>query len=86
MGGEGDYVRRFEEDIFSKIEIKTSKNTWEKISPIKGNFEVQVPSYNTYTGNKNNGKDNSDIAITALDEKKKSFYFLIEKTLSEIDN
>ncbi|MBE9575454.1 TraB/GumN family protein [Flavobacterium proteolyticum] len=86
MGGEGDYVRRFEEDIFSKIEIKNSKNTWEKISPIKGNFEVQVPAYNTYTGNKNNGKDNSDIAITALDEKKKSFYFLIEKTLSEIDN
>lgn len=86
MGGEGDYVRRFEEDIFSKIEIKTSKNTWEKISPRKGNFEVQVPAYNTYTGNKNNGKDNSDITITALDEKKKSFYFLIEKTLSEIDN
>ena len=86
MGGEGDYVRRFEEDIFSKIEIKTSKNNWEKISPIKGNFEVQVPAYNTYTGNKNNGKDNSDIVITALDEKKKSFYFLIEKTLSEIDN
>lgn len=86
MGGEGDYVRRFEEDIFSKIEIKNSKNTWEKISPIKGNFEIQVPAYNTYTGNKNNGKDNSDIAITALDEKKKSFYFLIEKTLSEIDN
>lgn len=86
MGGEGDYVRRYEEDIFSKIEIKESKNTWEKISPRKGNFEVQVPAYNTYIGNKNNGKDNSDIAITALDEKKKSYYFLIEKTLSEIDN
>ena len=86
MSGEGDYVRRYEEDIFSKIEIKDSRNYWEKISPIKGNFEVQVPAYNTYIGNKNNGKDNSDITITALDEKKKSHYFLIEKTLSEIDN
>ena len=26
MGGEGDYVRRFEEDIFSKIEIKPVKH------------------------------------------------------------
>ena len=86
MGGEGDYVRRFEEDIFTKIEIKESKNYWEKISPRKGSFEVQVPAYNTFTGNKNNGKDNSDISIIALDEKKKSHYFLIEKTLPEIDN
>jgi len=86
MGGEGDYVRRFEEDIFTKIEIKESKNYWEKISPRKGSFEVQVPAYHTYTGNKNNGKDNSDISIIALDEKKKSHCFLIEKTLPEIDN
>ena len=86
MGGEGDYVRRFEEEIFTKIEIKESKNYWEKISPRKGSFEVQVPAYNTFTGNKNNGKDNSDISIIALDEKKKSHYFLIEKTLPEIDN
>ena len=84
MGGEGDYVRRFEDEIFSKIEIKNTKNTWEKIRPRKGNFEVEVPAYNTYIGNKNNGKDNSDISITALDEKNKSYYFLIEKTLSEI--
>lgn len=86
MGGEGDYVRRFEEDIFTKIEIKESKNHWEKISPRKGSFEVQVPAYHTYTGNKNNGKDNSDISIIALDQKKKSHYFMIEKTLPEIDN
>lgn len=86
MGGEGDYVRRYEEEIFSKIEIKDAKNYWEKISPRKGSFEVQVPAYHSYSGNKNNGKDNSDIAITAFDEKKKSYYFLIEKTLSEIDN
>lgn len=86
MGGEGDYVRRFEEDIFSKIELKESKNHWEKISPRKGSFEIEIPAYNTYTGNKNNSKDNSDITITAFDEKKKSYYFLIEKTLSEIDN
>lgn len=86
MGGEGDYVRRYEEDIFSKIEIKADKNYWEKFSPRKGDFEVQIPAYNTYMGNKNNGKDNSDITIIALDEKKNSHFFLIEKTLSEIDN
>lgn len=86
MGGEGDYVRRFEEEIFSKIEIKESKTNWETIRPRKGSFTVEIPAYNSYSGNKNNGKDNSDITITALDEKKKSFYFLIEKTLSEIDN
>ncbi|CAM3790026.1 TraB/GumN family protein [Flavobacterium cucumis] len=86
MGGEGDYVRRFEDDIFSKIELKDTKNIWEKMNPRKGNFEIQIPAYYSYSGNKNNEKDNSDISIIALDEKEKSYYFFIEKTLSEINN
>lgn len=84
MGGEGDYVRKFEENIFSQIKIKDSNTNWEKINPKKGGFQIKVPAYNSYIGNKNNEKDNSDISITALDEKNKSYYFLIEKTLQEI--
>ena len=85
MSGEGDYVRRFEDDIFSKIHIKEQKNSWETIAPRKGNFEIQFPSYYNYKGNKADEKDNADMAIYGHDPSENAHYFLIEKTLQDID-
>ena len=86
MGGEGDYVRKFEDEIFPKIVLKDSKENWETILPRKGNFEIQFPSYYAYKGNKANEKDNADMSIFGLDNSQKAHYFLIEKTLQEVDN
>lgn len=86
MGGEGDYVRKYEEEVYSKIIIKSGGENWETITPRKGNFEVQFPSYFSYSGNKENLKDNTDMSIFGYEEKDNSHYFLLEKTLQENDN
>lgn len=86
MGGEGEYVRKFEEAVFSKISLKTGQDSWESIVPKKGNFEVEFPSYYVYTGNKDNGKDTADMSIFGTDAHQNAHYFLLEKTLQEIDN
>ena len=52
MGGEGDYVRQFEEEIYTNIKLKSYRQDWETIEPFKGGFQVKVPSYNVVTGNK----------------------------------
>lgn len=52
MGGEGDYVRKYEDEVFNNIKLKNYKQDWETILPYKGGFQVQVPSYNVVVGNK----------------------------------
>lgn len=83
FGGQGNYVRQFEDLIFSKIELKESDTSWKTISPDKGNFKIEIPSYFSYTGNKKDSRNNDDMKIIAHNEKEKSFYFLIEKTLQD---
>ena len=86
MGGEGEYVRIFENEIFSKIVLKDVNTNWETISPIKGAFQVTMPAYYSYTGNNDNGRDNEDMKIIAHDKSQNSSYFLIEKTLQDNNN
>ena len=83
MSGEGNYVRRFEEEIFAKIKIKEPATGWETITPRKGDFEIEFPAYHAYKGNKVSEKDNSDMTIFGYDATQKATYFLIEKTLLE---
>lgn len=86
MGGQGNYVRRFEDEIFSKIVIKFATENKETILPKKGNFQVQFPSYYVFKGNKSKENDNSDMSIFGFDATENAHYFLIEKTLQEVDN
>lgn len=83
MGGEGEYVRIFEDELFSQINIKESESNWETINPLKGSFQIQVPSYYSFTGNKADLKSNDDMKIIAFDKDEKSNYILIEKTLQD---
>lgn len=84
MGGEGDYVRQFEEEIYTNIKLKSYRQDWETIEPFKGGFQVKVPSYNVVTGNKKQNKQLTDVEIYAYDEQEKATYFVIEKSL--LDN
>ena len=83
MGGEGEYVRIFEDEIFSQITIKENSDSWELINPLKGSFQIQVPSYYSFTGNKADLKGNDDMKIIAYDKNEKSNYILIEQTLQD---
>ena len=40
MGGEGEYVRNFEDEIFGQINLKENEESWDIINPLKGNYQV----------------------------------------------
>lgn len=86
MGGEGDYVRKYEDEVFNNIKLKNYKQDWETILPYKGGFQVQVPSYNVVVGNKKENKQLNDVELYAYDEQEKATYFVIEKSILDNSN
>ena len=83
MTGPANYVRQYENEVFENIKIKPFKNEWEKIKPLKGGFEAEIPSFNFVFGN--SAKKGTDIDIQAYDNQEKGYYFLREKTLNDVN-
>jgi uncharacterized protein YbaP (TraB family) len=81
MTGPANYVRQYENEVFENIKIKPFKNEWEKIKPLKGGFEAEIPSFNFVFGN--SAEKGTNIDIQAYDNQEKSYYFLREKTLND---
>ena len=81
MTGPANYVRQYENEVFENIKIKSFKNEWEKIKPLKGGFEAEVPSFNFVFGN--SAEKGTNIDIQAYDNQEKAYYFLREKTLND---
>ncbi|KQX09118.1 TraB/GumN family protein [Flavobacterium sp. Root420] len=81
MTGPANYVRQYENEVFENIKIKPFKNEWEKIKPLKGGFETEVPSFNFVFGN--SVEKGTNIDIQAYDNQEKAYYFLREKTLND---
>jgi len=52
MSGEGDYVRKYEDEVYNNIKIKPYKQELVTIVPSKQNFKVKMPSYYAFVGNK----------------------------------
>jgi uncharacterized protein YbaP (TraB family) len=86
MSGEGDYVRKYEDEVYNNIKIKSYKQEFVNIVPNKQNFKVKMPSYYSFVGNKNDNKKLEDTEIYAFDEQENANYFLIESTLMDISN
>lgn len=83
MTGPANYVRQYESEVFDNIKIKPFKNEWEKIKPLKGGFEAEIPSFNFVFGN--TLEKGTDIDIQAYDNQEKGYYFLREKTLNDTE-
>ncbi|QOG02587.1 TraB/GumN family protein [Flavobacterium sp. MDT1-60] len=81
MTGPANYVRQYENEVFENIKIKPFKNEWEKIKPLKGGFEAEIPSFNFVFGN--SVEKGTNIDIQAYDNPEKAYYFLREKTLND---
>lgn len=86
MSGEGDYVRKYEDEVYNNIKIKSYKQEVVTIVPNKQNFKVKMPYYYAFVGNKNDNKKLEDTEIYAFDEQENAHYFLIESTLMDIAN
>ncbi|WP_290839456.1 TraB/GumN family protein [Flavobacterium sp.] len=82
MSGNGNYVRQYENEIFNNIKLKKNTTGWETVTPAKGGFSVNVPSYFTLYGNRDSSNP-ENIELNAWDEIEKAWYFLTEKTLSD---
>lgn len=80
MAGPGNYVRQFENEVFSKIKLKEFNTNWNVFNPEKGGFSVEIPSFNFVYGN--SVKEIHNIDIQAYDYDEKGYYFLTEKTLN----
>lgn len=86
MSGEGEYVRKYEDEVYNNIKIKSYKQEFVNIVPNKQNFKVKMPSYYSFVGNKNDNKKLEDTEIYAFDELENAHYFLMESTLMDISN
>lgn len=82
MTGPGNYTKQFDKEIFDNIKIKPFKNSWDKITPKKGGFSVEAPSFNTIYGNND---ELSNIEIQAFDSTEKAYYFVTERTLNNVN-
>ena len=80
--GSGNYVKQYEQNIYNQLKIKGFKKTWERISPEKGGFSINMPEFCVQYGN--NAKTMSDISFEAYDPEEKSYFFVIEKTSTDI--
>lgn len=85
MSGEGDYVRKFEEEVFSAIKLKPVTAGWKTISPARGGFTVELPEYAIIYGDRTKGATVPDIEIHSFDSSEQANYFVLERTLPNND-
>lgn len=86
MSGEGEYVRKYEDEVYNNIKIKSYKQEFVTVIPNKKEFTVKVPAYHAFVGNKRDNKKLEDTEIYAFDEQENAHYFVIESTLMDIAN
>lgn len=86
MGGEGDYVRKYEDEVYTNIKLKPYKQDSEVIVPFKGGLQVQFPAYSISIGNKKDNKQLTDVEYYGYDEQEKATYFVVEKSLMDNSN
>ena len=82
MGGEYDYVRKYEDLVYNNIKIKPYKDSWEKVVSNHNNFQISVPSYYIYSGNKQKPNIENAMKLSAFNQEKNAYYFLIQQTLA----
>ncbi len=83
MSGDGNYVRRFEDDVYNNIILKPQASTWVKATPKKGGFTAELPAYYISYGDLDKETpENIDMYANNGDAK----YFLLERTLQLNDH
>lgn len=82
MIGSGDYVKNYETDVFKQIRLKSDNGTWEAVSPKKGGYSIQAPTYHIIYGNKTDTASPTDSELYAHESASNSYYFVIERTLN----
>lgn len=79
MGGKHAFVENYGEEFFKTIKLTKPQENWVSVSPIKKDFEVEVPNYYHF---KNNTKISSLYGYSELEayDKKEDVYYLLKKS------
>lgn len=79
MGGHNDYVKQYGDTIFNSIQFKTFDTTQNKVSSTYNDFEVDMPSYYTFTNTSRTGNR----LIQGFDSINNTYRFLKKVTLHD---
>jgi uncharacterized protein YbaP (TraB family) len=79
MGGHQDYVQQFSDTIFNSIQFKTLDSQIQQVSSNYKDFEVNMPSYYTFTNTSRNGNR----LIQGFDNKNNTYRFLKKVSLND---
>lgn len=85
MQGKAEFVENQSKNVMGYLKLKEIQDTWEKVSPIQGGFSVKLPSYHTIAANDKFGALMANPEILAHDKSDNSYYFVIEKTINDIE-
>lgn len=78
--GPKNYVELYENLFFNAIKLKEINSNWSSYSPSNGKFAVELPNYHVVHSN----DDYRNVEIEAYDVSDKSYYFILEKTESDV--
>jgi uncharacterized protein YbaP (TraB family) len=84
MSGEGDYVRKYEDEVFKNIKIKSYKSGFENFSSNDETINFKTPAYYKYSGNNKDKKSTEDLNLLGFEDN--AHYFVIEKSLLDVNN
>ncbi len=83
MGGKDSFVSDFGDGFFNSILLKEVENNWVNFTPLKNDFEVNLPNYNNIKGNTKITSLYNHIEIEAYDKTDESFYFIKRNSLHD---
>lgn len=83
MAGEGNYARRFEDEVYGNISLKPVTDEWVNIAPKRGGFSAYMPEYTVIYGDRDKAAFVPDIEMYSYDSKEKANYFILERTLHD---
>lgn len=82
LTGAKNYAKLYTKDIFESIQLKKFSNEWEKYSPSRGGFSVEIPSYFIVYGENTTTPEN--IELQAYKNETKSYFFVTERNLNTL--
>ena len=85
MVGKNEFVENQSKSMKNSLEIPPLSTKWKETTSVRGGFLVQMPEFQIILANDPKMSWMSDPQISAYDPSDDSYYFLIEKTVNDVD-
>lgn len=83
MGGKHEFVEQNGKFFFETIKLKPLSQDWQKVSPVKNDFSVEVPSYYHFKNNTKVTALYGHPELEAYDEKNDVYYLVKRNSLHD---